>query len=109
MKDLPRAWVDLLNKTEPGWAVDAFCIPFPHFRVIRRDDLLVFRVEQLVLHNKDRFEPRGTWSTIATYSSETPSYVCMPAMQALRKARADLQAKVARRHAAGVQRTMRLQ
>lgn len=88
--NLPAPLVALLNKAEAGWIPFAYAVPQRILRVSARADFIVFRVEQLVMTNKDRMKPEGTWKTLSTHQGAQPGAMLSDAMNALKKAQGDL-------------------
>lgn len=95
MKILPQPLIDLLNKCEPGQRVMLYTVPLRIIRIIATDDQMkCFRVEQLVITNKDPQKPHGNWTTLSTHGSEVPGQSWAVACEAAVKAQADLKAKL---------------
>lgn len=94
-KTLPQPLIDLLNKCEPGQRVMLFAVPLRIIRVTATDDnMKCFRVEQLVITNKDPQKPCGNWATLSTHGSEVPGQSWQVACEAAAKAQAELKAKL---------------
>lgn len=86
--NLPNKAVnDLLNKVDPPQRAMAFCVPTRVIRVIATDDSFrTFRVEQLVLTNRNPVDPKGNWTTISTHGSATVGASYNDAMNAAMEA-----------------------
>jgi hypothetical protein len=98
VSQLPPALITLLNKTDAGYIPYAFMVPTRVIRVIATENFCTFRVEQLIRHNSNNLDPKGTWSTLSTHGSETPGMMLNAAMkagfEAQNKLRAKLQSRV---------------
>lgn len=95
MKLLPQPLIDLLNKCEPGQRIMLFTVPLRIIRIIATDEhMKCFRVEQLIITNKDPQRPFGNWATLSTHGSEVPGQSWSVACEAAVKAQADLKAKL---------------
>jgi hypothetical protein len=93
-----RAAIDLLNKAEPQQRVMLFCIPSRMIRVTATDaSFKAFRVEQLVLTNKDPANPRGNWASLSTHGSEASGAAYQDAIEHAIKAQQNLIRKLQQR------------
>lgn len=98
MKILPQPLIDLLNKCEAGQRVMMFMVPLRIVRVLATDEQMrCFRVEQLVITNKDVQNPRGSWQTLSVHGSEVQGQSWAVACEAAVKAQAELKAKLTKK------------
>lgn len=93
MSNITEPLKRLLNSIEPGWHVHLFIVPLRIIRICRSSDWRRWRVEQLILHNRDRDNPRGAWKTVQVFVSENPG-ICEPAFDCAEKLKVDLTAKL---------------
>lgn len=101
MAHMTQPIIDLLHKCEPNQKVMLFTVPIRMIRVVATDTTFkTFRVEQLLLTNKDVHNPRGSWNTLSTHGSETPGAAYQDAVEAALKAQVTLRNKLAQRQAA---------
>lgn len=86
---------DLLNKVEPGQQIITHGVPLRIFRVTAIDESFrTFRVEQLVMHNRDPHNPRGFWKALTTHGGAGPWDSYTDAFAAMCKAQTHLKAKL---------------
>lgn len=100
---MTKPLLDLLHKCDsPKQKVMLFTVPIRMIRVVATDSasFKTFRVEQLLLTNKDVHNPRGSWNTISTHGSETPGAAYQDAVEAAIKAQHELRRKLQQRAAA---------
>lgn len=72
-----------------------FAVPLRIIRIIATDEnMKCFRVEQLIITNKDPQKPFGNWATLSTHGSEVPGQMWGPACEACIKAANELRAKL---------------
>ncbi len=94
--NIPPPLVELLNKSEPGFILFCHAWPMRVIRVSASVDFLTFRVEQLILTNKDRANPKGTWHTKSTHGGQVPGEALKVAMEHFLRAQNSLRAKITR-------------
>lgn len=100
-KVLAPPLIDLLNKCDEGQRVMLFMVPLRIIRVLAIDtEWKTFRVEQLVLTNKDPSNPKGNWSTLSTHSNPVAGQAYPVACEAAAKAQNDLRTKLQKKMAA---------
>lgn len=67
--EFTKPLLDLMHKVEANQKIMLFMVPARMLRVIATDDSFKsFRVEQLIITNKNAQNPRGSWNTISTHS-----------------------------------------
>lgn len=108
---VPPALVALLNKVDPTFIIFSHVVPLriqtgpkrytamfgSCIRVIADVTFRTFRVEQLVMSNKDMNNPHGTWTTLSTHGSETAGVMLDTAMKAAVAAQNKLRSKIEKR------------
>lgn len=98
MNLITKQVVDLLNKVEPLQRLLLICVPLRMIRVIATDDgFKTFRVEQLVITNKDPI--KGNWTTLSTHSGLQEGSAYSDACKAAHESQKRLHQKLQQRRA----------
>lgn len=94
-----KPFADLLNaQCALPRRIMCFTLPLRMIRVVAQDEsMMTFRVEQLVLTNKDRLNPKGTWTTLSTHGGQAFMGTYMLALEHAVKAQSELHRKLVRR------------
>jgi hypothetical protein len=100
MSAFTKPMLDLMHKTDANHKIMLFMVPARALRIVATDDsFMSFRVEQLVITNKDPHNPRGSWNTLSTHSGPQPGAAWNVACQAAAEAQQTLLHKLQQRRA----------
>lgn len=94
----PKLYADLLNQCEAPRRIMLFTLPLRTIRIVTMDESFkTFRVEQLVMHNNDRHNPKGAWQTLSTHGGAVQGGAYMLAIEAALAAQHELHNKLVKR------------